>query len=262
MTLLRPGLHVVRRDDQHLQIGVDPPWRLVVPNRPDVQRLLDDLAAGRPPAPDTPDAHRVLLALAGADMIVDAHPPPRSPAPVSVPGSGPVAAEVTRVLRAAGIRVVDAAADAAADVAVGRDVGATLLVADGEPRREDVDAQVRAGRSHLVVAATPLGYTVGPFVVPGATACLRCVDAHRGEHDPRRAVVVEQLGGRPGGPGDPALRTLAAAWAARDVLSYLEGRRPSTWSATVTLGPDLEPVCRAWARHPHCGCSWADGLVG
>jgi hypothetical protein len=250
MTLLRPGLHVVRRDDQHLQIGIDPPWRLVVPDRPDVQRLLDDLSAGRTPMPDTPDAHRVLLALARADMLVEAGPAPGPPAAVSVQGGGPLAAEATRVLRAAGCPVGDGAAEVA------------LVLGDGEVRRSDVDAHVRGDRAHLVVAASALGYTIGPFVVPGATACLRCVDAHRGEHDPRRAVVVEQLGGRPGGPDDPALRALAAAWAVRDVLSYLAGQRPATWSATVTVGPDLDPVRQAWARHPHCGCSWAQSLAG
>jgi hypothetical protein len=48
----------------------------------------------------------------------------------------------------------------------------------------------------------------------------------------------------------------------RDVVAYVEGEPPSTWSATVTIGPDLDPGRREWARHPHCGCSWADGLVG
>ncbi|MDI6911299.1 hypothetical protein [Nocardioides sp.] len=250
MTLLRPGLHAVRRDDHHLQIGIDPPWRLVVPDRPEVQHLLDDLEAGRPPAPDGPEAHRVLLALARAGMLTENEPVAQPTAAVGVHGHGPAAAEAARLLRAAGCPV------ASGDGAV------ALVLADGEVRRSEVDVHVRDGRPHLLVAGSPLGYTVGPFVVPGATACLRCVDAHRGEHDPRRAVVVEQLGGRPGGPDDPTLRTLAAAWAVRDVLSYLAGRSPSTWSATVAVAPDLSPVRRAWARHPHCGCSWAQGLVG
>ena len=254
MSLLRPGLQVVRRDDHHLQIGIDPPWRLVVPDRPDVQRVLDDLVAGRIPTPETPEAHRALLALARAGMLTEAEPaapaaPPAPPAAVQVHGSGPLAADAERVLRAAGGALAD-------------DGSVALLLTDGEPRRADVDHQVREGRAHLVVAASALGYTVGPFVVPGATACLRCVDAHLGEHDPRRAVVVEQLGGRPGGPDDPALRALAAAWAVRDVLTYLEGRRPTSWSATFSLGAGVDPVRRDWARHPHCGCSWAQDLAG
>jgi hypothetical protein len=32
--VLRPGLHVVRRDDAHLQLGLDDPDRFVLPDRP------------------------------------------------------------------------------------------------------------------------------------------------------------------------------------------------------------------------------------
>ncbi len=248
MTQLRPGLHVVRRDDRHLQVGVDPPWRLVVPDQPEVKRLLDDLAAGRTPTPDTPDAHRVLLALGRAGMLREATASTGPLDAVRVQGAGPLASEALRVLRAADRPVADVAAVA-------------LVVADGEPSRADIDDHVRAGRPHLVLGGSAYGYTLGPFVVPGTTACLRCVDAHRGEHDPRRAVVVEQLGGLTGGLDDPALRALAAAWAVRDTLTYLDGGRPTTWSATLTLGAG-DPVRHEWARHPHCGCSWAQGLVG
>lgn len=233
----------MRRDDHHLQVGVDPPWRLVVPDRPDVQRLLHDLAAGRDTQPDSPDTHRVLLALDRAGMLLAQHAPAEASGPVGVHGTGALAAEVERVLRAAGLHV-------------GEDAEVVVLVADGEPLRADVDELVRSGRAHLVVGGSAYGFTLGPFVVPGHTACLRCVDAHRGEHDPRRAVVVEQLGGRGGGPEDVALRAVAAAWAARDALTYVTGGRPTTWSATVTLSTDLDPVRHPWARHPHCGCSW------
>lgn len=240
---LRPGLHVVRRDDHHLQVGIDPPWRLVVPDRPDVRRLLDDLLTGRPPRLDSPEAHRVLLAFDRAGMLL-ADPGPGEPRdPVSVQGTGALAAEVARALRAAGLELSECAE-------------VVLVVADGEPLRADVDEQLRSGRPHLVVGGSAYGFVLGPFVVPGRTACLRCVDAHRGEHDPRRAVVVEQLGGRGGGPDDPALRGVAAAWTARDVLTYLAGGRPTTWSATVTLSIDLEPERHPWTRHPHCGCAW------
>lgn len=242
---LRPGLHVVRRDDRHLQVGVDPPWRAVLPDDPDVLRLLDDLTAGRPPCPATAAAHRALLALAQSDLLVDPEPAPPV-VPIAVEGAGPTAAEAVRILRTAGREVVPAAR---ADLA--------LVLADGEPRRADVDEHVRDGRAHLVVAATAYGFTVGPFVVPGSTACLRCVDAHLGQHDPRRAVVLEQVGGLPVGPRDAGLTALAAGWAVRDLLSYAAGGRPSTWSATVEIGPDLAPRHREWTRHPHCGCSWA-----
>lgn len=247
---LRPGLHVVRRDDDHLQVGVDPPWRLVLPDRPDVRRLLDDLAAGRPALPDTAATHRALVDLDRAGLLVD-ESPARVITRVAVEGGGAVAAEAVRILRAADHEVVPPA-----------DAEVALVLADGEPHRADVDAHLREGRAHLVVAATAYGFTLGPFVVPGWTACLRCVDAHLGQHDPRRAVVVEQLGGLAADAHDPGLTALVAGWAVRDVLTYAEGGRPSTWSATVTIGADLAPRTRAWLRHPHCGCSWAEGLVG
>lgn len=243
MIRLRPGLHVVRRDDHHLQVGLDPPWRLVVPDRPDVQRLLHDLAAGRDAVPDSPATHRVLLALDRAGMLVEPSPRPEPAPAVWVQGAGALVADVERVLMAAGAQVRE-------------DAELVLVVSDGEPLRAEADERMRTGRPHLVVGGSAYGFTLGPFVVPGLTACLRCVDAHRGEHDPRRAVVVEQLHGRGAGPDDEPLRTLAAAWAVRDAVTYLDGGRPATWSATVALGADLDPVRHPWRRHAHCGCAW------
>jgi AhpD family alkylhydroperoxidase len=255
MHQLRPGLHVVRRDDHHLQVGLDPPWRLVVPDEPDVRRLLAELAAGRPQTPETPAAHRVLRALLAADMLVDpgavsASAQARSAAVVSVEASGQCEVDAIRLLRVSGCRV---GPPEAATVA--------LVLTDGEPRRDVVDSHVRDGRPHLVVAATPHGYVLGPFVVAGVTACLRCVDAHRGALDPRRAVVVEQLAGRELGLRDPALAATTTAWAVRDALAFVDGEQPSTWSATFELGPGREPRRLTWSRHPHCGCSWTLGLT-
>ncbi|MCB8955826.1 MAG: hypothetical protein H6529_05030 [Nocardioides sp.] len=242
---LRPGLHVVRRDDHHVQVGVDPPWRVVAPDEPEVRRLLDELTAGRSVAPASPAAHRTLLALDRAGMLVDASAAAEERRRTVRVQAGPEARdEVVRVVRSAGC-------EPAADGAV------ALVVVAGEVPRPDVDSHLREGRAHLPLAAGPRGWTIGPFVVPGASACLRCVDAHRGEHDPRRALVVDQLAGLPSAPDDPVLAALALAWAVRDVRTHLDGGVPSTWCATVELGPELRPLRRAWARHPYCGCSWA-----
>ena len=63
-------------------------------------------------------------------------------------------------------------------------------------------------------------------------------------------------------PCDPLLMQLALAWAVRDLVTYVEGGLPSTWSATVDVRADLTLVRREWTRHPRCGCSWGDALVG
>ena len=52
-------------------------------------------------------------------------------------------------------------------------------------------------------------------------------------------------------------RSTALAWAARDLATYADGGRPSTWSTTLTLDPAHGGAeTRAWSRHPGCGCSW------
>ena len=135
---------------------------------------------------------------------------------------------------------------------------ATLLVTVGEPRRSLVDTMVSDDHPHLLLNLGPRGARLGPFVVPGVTACLRCLDAHLGEQDPRRALVLEQLEDSDATPApyDPVLAHAATALAVRDLTSYAEGDRPATWSATITVGADLALPRHAWTRHPHCGCSW------
>ena len=115
------------------------------------------------------------------------------------------------------------------------------------------------GQPHLPVVTHEGGARIGPFVVPGVTACLRCVDAHLDEGDGRRGLVLRQLTGTPA-PVDPATRAAAAALAARDVVAYVDGDRPATWSATTLVGPAPGLEHRAWLRHPHCGCCWDDLL--
>jgi hypothetical protein len=59
-------------------------------------------------------------------------------------------------------------------------------------------------------------------------------------------------------PVDPLLATLACAWAARELVSFAEGRRPATASTTVRLDPHLTALeTQQWPRHPACGCAWA-----
>ena len=57
------------------------------------------------------------------------------------------------------------------------------------------------------------------------------------------------------------LVAVAAFWAARDLLRFVEGERPSTWSTSFDLGPSAAPVAREWRRHPHCGCAWDSPML-
>jgi hypothetical protein len=134
-----------------------------------------------------------------------------------------------------------------------------LLLCSAEPDREALDPLIVSGQPHLPVVTHEGGARLGPFVVPGVSACLRCVDAHLDEGDGRRGLVLRQLTGTPT-PVDPATRAAAAALAVRDVVAYVDGDRPATWSATTLAGPAPGLEHRAWLRHPHCGCCWGDLL--
>lgn len=140
-----------------------------------------------------------------------------------------------------------------------------LLLGVGEPSRDRVDPWVRSGTPHLLVRWTEGDAVVGPFVVPGSTPCLRCIDAHHTEHDPAWPLLVEQYarlsrGDRPDGvpePVDPTMVTLAVAWAVADLATYAEGGRPTTLGATLRVSPRMQEIeTTRWLPHPACGCDW------
>ncbi|HEX5087178.1 MAG TPA: TOMM precursor leader peptide-binding protein [Nocardioides sp.] len=255
---LRPGVGLARRDAGLLQLGVDPPLAAVVPDSDAVRLLLVELAHGGPLTTLGPLTAPILDALVAAGLVV-AHDTDserrarRTRCMLRVDAPDDVLSELAELVEAAGLRLSPASSRATA----------ALLWTEGEPSRDRVDGWVRSGTPHLVVREGAGGVVVGPYVVPGHTACLRCVDAHLGEHDPRRALVVEQLATtpplRPAVP-DPVQRALAVAWAVHDLAAAVDGDPPSTWSATVALAA-LPPVVTTYRRHLHCGCAWGDGLV-
>lgn len=268
MLLLRPGLPVVRRDARTLQVGLHAPLTCRLEDTPEVRALLGALRTGTTPDDLATTAERALGTLLAAGLVFDGDPRPaergadaaraqyggdaarrlaaRAAVPVAVvadPGPRRVVAEL---LGEAGLTVDNATP------------AIWLVVATGPVARESLDPLVRAGLPHLVVSGDAAGRRVGPFVDPGRTACVRCVDAHDAESDPRRPFLLEQaaLAADATPPTDPVLDRLALAWAVRDLCRYVEGDEPSTWSTTVDIGPDRAPEVIRWLRHPHCGCAW------
>lgn len=121
-----------------------------------------------------------------------------------------------------------------------------------------------ADAPHLVVSVMDGIAVVGPFVRPGRTACLSCVDRALAARDPAWPALLDQL--RPttqveGGPGDlpaprsPVLESAVATLAAREVLAHLAGDAVLTYGASLRFGADLvEQVLHRWDLHPACGC--------
>jgi hypothetical protein len=256
--VLRPGVGLARRDDHHLQLGSEPPLAVVLPDTRLVRLLVLELAHGGPLTSLDPTTVPLLDALVAAGLVVRLEDETerrrrRAAARVHLDAPDDVLPTLVRLVGEAGLRITREPAAASGAVVWRR----------GEPHRALLDGWMRAGTAHLVVREGVAGTLLGPYVLPGATACLRCVDAHLAEHDPRRALVVEQLSSapplRPLDP-EPALRALAAGWAVRDLTVAAEGGVPATWSATLCLS-ELPPRVTAYRRHLHCGCAWAEELA-
>src|SRR6185312_13735762 len=128
-------------------------------------------------------------------------------------------------------------------------------------RRELPEILRREGVPHLLAAASEAIGVVGPLVLPGRTACLRCLDLTRAERDPAWPLILAQLASQaatdPRGC-DTVLATMVAAQAAAQALAFLD--QGAEAAAAVTNGtlelvlPGWQWRRRTWQPHPQCGC--------
>lgn len=291
--MLLPGTHLLRRDAQHSQAGLVRPRPVVVPGRPTDTTTLDRqpglVAALLRSGMATVDDHALRAALPAAAS--GATWPRHTLAALArrtgarLPEALSRRARQNVVLRPFGHPLSTALAE---DLAVlcgrlglatprrtrpgpprrgsGAPAFVHVLVGVGEPSRDLVDPWLHDGTPHLVVRLVEGEVLLGPLVVPGETACLRCIDAYLTEEDPAWPLLVEQYAratstDRADGipePVDAALATVAVGWAARDLAAYAEGGDPTTWSRTVRLSAGLDAIeTREWPAHPHCGCVWS-----
>ncbi len=248
---LRPGLHVVRRDASSVQVGLDPPHRVILPADPSTLDLVEHLRHGAAIGPFDDAQTRVLHDLRRAGLLVEALEVGAVPLPART-----VALHDHNFVEAT-TRLTDLLAEAGTTTVAHPAPDLVVVCAAGPLPRAVVDPWLAEGTPHLVVAGTghPGGLRVGPLVEPGLTACLRCVDATEAADDPRRPLLVEQLAARPPAPIEPLTLALALVWAARDIASYLAGHTATTWSASVDVHEPV-PLLRTWERHPECGCCW------
>ncbi len=249
---------MLRRERDVFQIGFDPSRAVRLGATDAVRRTLDAIAEGRPLLDCDPG---VVADLDRLGVLTDGPPDRAAPEPRVHRFGQPLPTALRLALERAGL---EEPLGEGTRLPTGGPV--LLLVGVGEPRRELLDELVSAGVAHLLLRFSEGDAVIGPFVVPGATACLRCVDAHLGERDPRWSLLVEQqarLTARPrrdgvADPVDPLLAQLAVSWAARDLATAARpgAEAPATWSTTIRLPPDLAGFeATGWMRHPGCGCS-------
>jgi hypothetical protein len=164
-----------------------------------------------------------------------------------------------------------AAADAVRRVAPEADLGPlargeatfAVLVGDAAPATLTALAYSRHRLPHLAVTVRDGTVVVGPLVRPGLSPCLNCLDLHRRDRDPAWPVLAAQLHTGPDLAVPLAATTVlaGAAFAAEEVLTHIDGGRPTTLGATVEItGPGLDRR-RRWTHHPRCGCQRRVGRV-
>jgi len=240
---LLPGALLLRRDARTLQVGTSP--GVPVRDRPGLARVLR-LLDGSLPLPvlaelvarDVPefadDLHAVLRELGAAGAVLD---------PVSAPPSPRVAVRHDRSTPDFAALLIDALGPVPAEPDL------EILVSAGEPGRSTVEHLVGAGIAHLPVVLDERRVRIGPLVVPGATPCLGCHDAHRAAADPGwRALIPQFERGRLLACGlAPGVLLRAAAEVLHQVHCLRNGARPPALGRVVSVTsphdvPEVEDV--------------------
>lgn len=262
-----PTLAVVWRSEHQLQFGA-PEARAVLdcPKRIhlDVVHLLrhgaavetlETIASGLGGGPD--DVAAVLTAL--APVLVPPVPhaqrgiPPRAPSPVVITGHDRTATTIGGALQLLGHRVTQAAIDAPL---TDEGLPALLVLIENRVIPPTVHLPLlRRDLPHLPIVFGDGDVTVGPLVVPGASACLRCVDLTRRDADDAWPLIAAQLPQQPSPPRVVRLELAAAAAAVRAVDAHLMGHPTRLDGIAEVIRPDgTRPRRSTCAPHPECGC--------
>lgn len=249
---LDPRRPLLWRDPATLQIGADPAVAVLDGLDGDELRLIESLVVGvtldrlrglaahlgvRRERVDT------LLARLGA-ALAPTQPPPPEHAAVAVIGHGLGAERVAGVLAESGHPVTLTAPGAA----IAPRAGAAVLVTTHVIDPFEHARWLRRDRPHLPVVFGELAVTVGPLVVPGTSACLRCVEQTRALDDPTRTVIAAQLWGRPAA-AETATTALAAG------LTALRMLRAGSTGTSLRIAADTGDTSPArWSPQQACGC--------
>jgi hypothetical protein len=136
----------------------------------------------------------------------------------------------------------------------------SLVILADSHRRDLLATLSRDQVPHLVASASEAIGVVGPLVLPGRSACLRCLDLTRAERDPAWPLILAQLAGHTS--ADPAacdavLAAMVAAQATAQALAFID-RGPAAVaviSGTLELVlPDWQWRRRTWQPHHECAC--------
>ncbi|MFQ6396431.1 hypothetical protein ACLMAJ_23520 [Nocardia sp. KC 131] len=273
--MLHPRVTILVRPSGVVQLGWDPEGALLLhPAELDADTVLAFLRLldGHQTRPQliwragergiTPERALALLTeIDNAGLLM--HPDDTGPVrAVRVHGLGPLADAVSAGLRGIGLRPSrsrDYDPDASvtgwrADLVVLTD----SLVIDPRLANDLVLHRI----PHLQVRIRDGKGLIGPFVLPGATSCLRCLDLTRTDYDADWPHLAAQLLDRVGHAA-PAAIAATAGLALNEIESIRAcsaDRTPATLNATLELDHESHLVeQRYWAAHAACGCRVISG---
>lgn len=201
------------------------------------------------------------LARAGVGAVHTRTSGPVGPADLLVAGLAPSVLGHDRARVA--VELLAAAAPEVRTSPPGRTPPDLLVLTDVAGQRPDeADALTRRAVEHLVVRLRDGRGVVGPLVLPGRSACLRCLDLCRTGLDPGWPALAAALAGRCG-TAEPGVLVATAALGVAQALLALDGpavggAAPPTLGATLELDLDAGTVLtRPWTAHPGCPCGAA-----
>jgi bacteriocin biosynthesis cyclodehydratase domain-containing protein len=276
---------VVWRDPSSLQIGVEHVHAVVDHVTTGQAEFLAAVSSGRGAGGisavvvqvgcDRTEAADLVRRL-GPVLIDDPVPssrPTRRPV-VLLAGHGALADEVGRLLESCAVGVLredgDSAAGRGRADAAGSHVG--VVVGGLVPDPVVVSEWLRRDVPHVLVRVGDRSVRVGPVVVPGLTACARCLHLHDGDRDRAWPAIAGQLAALP--VAAPPLLVLRDA-AVRTVRRVLATTRPvhdddhglvgghdgeGEPAEVVRIDLDTHEVSSSVVRpHPDCGCGAPPG---
>lgn len=139
-----------------------------------------------------------------------------------------------------------------------RDADLVVLAPSRPAELEAAREQLPPGVPHLLAEVRDTVGVVGPLVLPGRSACLRCLELTRTDLDPGWPALAAQLAtpSRHVEACDGPLAIMVAAQAALQVLLLVDGTAdPASVGGTLELAlPDWRWRRRTWRAHPACGC--------
>jgi len=183
----------------------------------------------------------------------------RLAAQVRIDGGGRIGAGIASVLAASGVgRVAHAGTGDDGSESPGQE-RPDLAVLVG---RQPLDLRASLMRElipHLAASADEAIGIVGPLVIPGRTACLRCMDLTRTDRDPAWPLILAQLAGRAPDPlaCDAPLAAAVAAQAAAQGLAFIDRAVVADAVTNGTLElvlPGWQWRRRTWMSHQDCSC--------